>query len=105
MDEEPPDAKCWWCRYKFQSRLHLRKYCPEWKEKQKALWKDVKKETGRGRNRFTIRELFADERCSRMILDFLYTTGAGRRAPDPDEEDVQSEASEWEMRERGEGNR
>jgi hypothetical protein len=35
-------------------------------------------------------------------LDFLATTDVGRRVPAPDEEDAQSEASEWELRERRE---
>jgi hypothetical protein len=48
-----------------------------------------------------VRDLLADERCSRAVLDFLATTVVGRLAPAPsDEEDAQSEASEWELRER-----
>ena len=35
--------------------------------------------TGRGKNRFTISELFADERCTGAILDFLRTTKVGAR--------------------------
>jgi hypothetical protein len=36
------------------------------------------------------------------VLDFLTTTDVGRLAPAPaDEEDAQSEASQWELRERG----
>jgi hypothetical protein len=31
-----------------------------------------------GENRFKIRDLFADERCTRAILDFLRTTKVGR---------------------------
>jgi hypothetical protein len=45
-------------------------------------------------------DLLADERCSRAVLDFLATTDVGRLAPPPTEEDAQSEASEWELRER-----
>ena len=28
-----PDAKCWWCNYKTQTREHLFKNCPQWKLK------------------------------------------------------------------------
>ena len=31
------------------------------------------------KNRFTIRDLFADERCTRAILDFVRTTKVGAR--------------------------
>jgi hypothetical protein len=49
-----------------------------------------------------IRDLLADNRCSRVVLDFLFTTDVGRRVPPQAEEDVQSETSEWEFRERRE---
>jgi len=65
-------------------------------------WSTVKKETGRWKSRWKIRDLFADPRCSQAILDFLASMQVGRRAPKPEEEeeDAQSEASEWELRER-----
>ena len=100
-----PNARCEWCRYRCQTRDHLLKNCPEWKEQQKVLWRTVKKETGRWKSRWKIRDLFADPRCSQAILDFLAATQVGRRAPRPveeEEEDAQSEASEWELREREE---
>jgi len=50
-----------------------------------------------GKDRFKIRDLFADERCSRAILDFLATTDVGRRIPDPAEENTQCEISELEL--------
>jgi len=64
----------------------------------------VMKETGRWKSRWKIRDLFADPRCSQVILDFLAWTQVWRRAPKPEEEveDAQSEASEWELREREE---
>jgi len=62
-----------------------------------VLCKEVWKETGRGRSRFPIRDLLANDRCSRAVLDFLSTTDVGRLAPAPVEEDTQSEASEWEV--------
>jgi hypothetical protein len=65
-----PTAKCWWGQYKTQTREHLFKNCPQWKHQQKILWAAGRKETGRGKDRFKIRDLFADERCSQVILDF-----------------------------------
>ena len=53
----------------------------------------------RGRDRTTIAELFADERCSQAILDFLATTVVGRTADPPvaeEGEGAASDASEWE---------
>jgi len=41
---------------------------------QKILWAEVRKKTKRGKDRFRIRDLFADERCTGAILDFLRTT-------------------------------
>jgi len=55
--------------------------CPEWKAQQKILWEEVRKETGRWKDRWKIRDLQADERCSRAVLDFLSSTDAGRRVP------------------------
>jgi len=59
-----------------------------------VLWKELWKETGRGRSRFAIRDLLADDRCSRAVLNFLSTTEVGRLVLAPAEEDAQSEASE-----------
>jgi ribonuclease HI len=74
----------------------------EWRGQQRKLWVEVRKETGRGKSRWKVRDLLADERCSRAVLDFLATTDVGRRVPAPAEEDAQSEVSEWELRERRE---
>jgi hypothetical protein len=94
-------AECWWCRCKMMTREHVFKNCPEWKEQQRVLWKEVWKEAGRGKSRFKIRDLLADGRCSRAVLDFLASTDVGRLVPNPEvEEDAQSVASEWELRER-----
>jgi len=89
--------QCWRCRYQTQTWEHLLKVCPEWKTQQKILWAEVQKETGRWKSRWKVRDLLADERCSRAVLDFLSTTDLGRLVPA--EEDVGSEASEWELRE------
>jgi len=68
-----------WCKYKVQTREHLFKHCERWKMQQKILWAEVRKETGRGKNRYKIRDLLADERCTRSVLDFLRTTRVGCR--------------------------
>ena len=82
--------------------------CPQWKSQQKSLWVTVLEETKklpgptRGRDRTKIAELFADERCSQAILDFLATTDFGRTAGPPMSEEGEegaSEALEWEDRE------
>ena len=41
------------------------------KHQQKILWAEVRKQTGRSKNRFKIQDLSADESCSQAILDFL----------------------------------
>ena len=100
----PTDATCWWCQYKIQTREHLFKNCPQWKSQQKTLWATVLEETRKlpgplwGRDRTSIAELLADERCSQAVLDFLATTDVGRMSDPP----VTSEASEWEAREQAE---
>ena len=58
----------------------------------------MRKETGRRKSRWKIRDLLADERCSQAVLDFLTATDVGRRVLA--EEDAGSETSEWELRER-----
>ena len=64
---------CWWCGRPgaSQTREHLLKSCPTWRQQQKVLWKEVRKRTKRGRDRFRIADLFADERCSKAVLRFL----------------------------------
>jgi len=57
----------------------------------------VRKETGRWKSRWKIWDLLADGRCSQAVLDFLSTTDVRIRVPA--EEDAESEASEWELRE------
>jgi hypothetical protein len=48
----------------------------------------VRKETERGKDRFKIRDLLADTRCSRPVLDFLSTMDVRRRVPPPAEDDA-----------------
>jgi len=62
---------------------------------QKVLWAEVRKETGRGKGRFKIRDLPADGRCSQAVQDFLSTTGVGRLVP------VEDDAREREKRRGG----
>jgi len=70
---------------------------------QKILWAEVLKETKRWKSRRTVRELLADGRCGRAVLNFLSFTDVGRVVPVLEEEgDAGSEASEWELRERRE---
>jgi len=88
--------QCWWCLYRIQTREHLFKVCPEWKAQQKILWAEVRKETGKWKSRWKIRDLLADRKCSRAVLDFLSATDVGRRVP---AEDTVSEVSEAELRE------
>ena len=60
-----------------QSMEHLVKECPKWKMEQKILWAEVRKETGRWKSPWRIRDLFADTRCSQAVLDFLTSTDVG----------------------------
>jgi hypothetical protein len=46
-------------------REHLLKACLVWKDKQKILWAEVKKETGGWTGRWKVRDLLADECCSK----------------------------------------
>jgi len=48
-----------------------------------APTEDLVAGTGRGKDRFKFWDLFADERCSQAVLDFLSTTGVERRLPEP----------------------
>jgi len=67
---------------------------------QKILWAEVLKETKRWKSRWTVRDLLADGRCGRAVLDFLSTTDVGRLVPPLKEEgDAGSQTSEWELRE------
>jgi len=94
-----PTPQCWWCRHRTQTRDHLFKECPEWKPQQKILWAEVKKVTGKGKDRWKVRDLRADGRCSQTVLDFLSTTDVGRWVPGVEEDDAVSAVSELEVRE------
>jgi len=55
----------------------------------------VKEETKRGKRKWRVGDLLADERCSPAVLDFLRTTCVGRAAP-PVEESWDSDDEEEE---------
>jgi len=95
-----PDAQCWWCKCPSQTRDHLFKLCPEWRTQQKLLWAEVLKETKRWKSRWTVRDLVADGRCGRTVLDLVASTDVGRQAlPANEEDNAGSEVSEWELQE------
>jgi len=50
----------------------------------------LKKETGRGKSRFTIRDLLTDTSRSQSVVDFLSATNVRRLVPAPAGEDAQS---------------
>ena len=62
------------------------------------MWAEVKKETGGWKVRWKVRNLLADGRCSRAVLDFLSSTDVGRRVP-TEEDDAVSAVSELQVRE------
>jgi len=93
-----PDDHCWWCDPEYisgtqQTRDHLFKHCSKWKDQQAELWARVKKATKRGKQKWRVGDLLADERCSPAVLDFLRTTYVGRAAP-PVEENWDSDEEE-----------
>jgi hypothetical protein len=46
--------------------------------KRKILWAEVRTPSGRGNDRFTIRDLLAATRCSQRVLDFVSRADVGR---------------------------
>jgi len=103
LGQELTQPQCWWCQCPAQTRDRLFKECPKWKGEQKILWAKVRKETGRWKSRWRIRDLFADRRCSQAVLEFLTMTDVGTIVPAAeDEAHAESEGSEWELWERQE---
>jgi hypothetical protein len=84
-----PTPQCWWFPCPTQTRDHLFKVCTAWNNQQRILRAEVGKETGRWQSRWKVRDLLADERCSRAVLHILSTTDVGRRVPAAAEDDVQ----------------
>jgi hypothetical protein len=82
------DMKCWWCGHKYQTRDHLFIWCKTWKQEQKRLWDDrqegedgyesVTKVMKKPKISFPMSLVFAEEKCSRALLDFRYRTDVGR---------------------------
>ena len=97
-----PNPQCWWCRCPRQTRDHLLKRCPRWKEEQRTLWEEVYKETGRGRWWWKAHKPFTESECSQTVLNFLTSTDVGKTVLAVEVDDVGSEASEWELQERRE---
>jgi len=95
-----PAAQCWWCQCPTKTRDHLSKVCREWRMQQKILWAEVRKETGKWKSRWKIKDLFADRRCSQAVLDFLSSTDMRGMVPAVEEaDDAGSGVSEWELQE------
>jgi len=82
------DMKCWWCGHEYQTRDHLFKWCKRWKREQKRLWVDgqegeegyegVEKVMKKPKISLPMSLVFAEEKCSRGLLDFLFFTDVGR---------------------------
>jgi len=72
--------------------------CPEWKAQQKILWAEVRKETGRWKSRWKIRDLLADG-FGQAAVDFHSSTDVGRLVPAAEEDDAGRDVSQWERRE------
>jgi hypothetical protein len=62
-----------------QSREHLFKNCKHWTIAQNELWRAVNKASDGGRMNTSMKDLFGDRRCSEQIIQFLRSTGIGRR--------------------------
>jgi hypothetical protein len=76
------DDKCRWCSNSgsgsepSQTRKHLFKHCRRWEDQQLIMWRTIGKATGgkqTARNT-SMAQLFGDERCTAVILEFLETT-------------------------------
>jgi len=82
------DMKCWWCGHEYQTRDHLFKWCKRWKQEQKRLWvtgrrgddgyDGVEKVMKKPKISLPMSLVFAEEKCSRALLDFVGHTDVGR---------------------------
>ena len=72
-----------------QTKDHLSKHCFKWKVQQAAMWARVKEAAKKGKQKWRVGDLLADERCSPAVLDFLRSTH-GEHGP-PVEENWDSE--------------
>jgi len=61
------------------------------------MWARVKEVSKKGKQKWRVGDLLADERCSPAVLDFLRSTHVGRAAPPVEENwDSEDEAEELE---------
>jgi len=82
------DMKCWWCGHEYQTRDHLFKWCKKWKREQKRLWVDgqeggegyegIEKVFKKPKISLPMSLVFAEEKCSQALMDFLFHTDVGR---------------------------
>jgi len=82
------DMKCWWCGHEYQIRDHLFKWCERGKQEQKRLWvyrqegeegyEGIEKVMKKPKISLPMSLVFAEEKCSRALLDFLNLTDVGR---------------------------
>jgi len=97
-----PTPQSWWCRYPNQTLQGV-----------SGVEGPAEDPVGggtqgdwEGKGRWKIRDLLADERCGRAVLDFLYSTDVGRRVPAKDDDAVSTvselEVQEW-LKEQGAG--
>ena len=83
----------------------------QWQSQQKTPWAEVRRDTGKGKNCFKIRDLLADERCTRPVLDFLHTIVVGSRVgprtvpPEPVDGEAKGHGRKDESEEELEGER
>jgi len=73
------------------------------RDQQAAMWARVKEATKKGKQKWRVGDLLADERCSPAVLDFLRSAHVGRAAPPVEENwDSEDEAEEAEVARREE---
>jgi hypothetical protein len=82
------DIECWWCGHEYQTRDHVFQWCKRWKRELKQLWVDrqegedgykgVEKVLKTPKISLPMSLVFAEEKCSKALLDFLYHTDVGR---------------------------
>jgi hypothetical protein len=80
--------KCCWCGHECQTRDHLFEWCKRWKREKKRVWvegqegeegyDDVEKVMKKPKVRLPMSLVFAEEICSKAVLDFRYHTNVGR---------------------------
>jgi len=80
--------KCWWCGHEYQTRDHLFKWCKRWKREQKRLWVDgqegedgyegIQKVLKKPKISLPMSLVFAEEKCSQALMDFVFHTDVSR---------------------------